>query len=475
MNSRFIQEHQLFLRALCEIAQRCKPSEEFSDICIQGPLPHLAEQAERASRSLHRSLSPRRPDTREEVKGRPAIEESSLKLLEGVVKRHIDERHPYLHPTEAPATPVLQDIYTLLVYGEALFDKHQRELLGHWNLLAESIDGNIPWEAALLGALVHNHACILRELHDKSDSCLPDLLIKKLKYWHVFAYGGLTEIRDNFQNDHLVIRNLALNVMIVTSQTTGGDSKFFSSRAAFLKNPEKPLTQIQAKSISELRLLLLNPEVRQIYKSVCTTPMHTITDAEYNEAICEFMGNMYCTELKQSLGLYGVTLTGRQVVIDNSEPQDSRDLTILKKAYRIIILLHEFAHFVLRVSTRTLKEFLATATPIPEGQPPSISKITPVRQVIQDNFPLDYPGEAGNLLENELFGKKPKLINLHAARILLEMAAHPQPLSIFKEEFGKANKLKVSESGKMGLERGRLGAGEHTMTFASCGMLQPRY
>lgn len=405
---------------------------------------------------------------------RPDLEESSLKQLETMVKGHINEQHPFLNPTEVPSSPVLRDIYTLLVYGEALFEKHQRELLGHWNLLAESIDGNIPWEAALLAALAHNHACILRELHDIKDSCLPDLLMNKLKYWRIFAYGGLVEVRDNFQNDHLVLRNLALNVMIVASQGAGGDSKFFSSRAAFLENPEKSLTQILPKFLPELRPLLLNHEIRQIYMTLCSTPTHTITDAEYTNAIREFLGNVYCSELKQSLGLYGVTLTSRQVVIDNSQPRSSQDFEMLK-AYRIIILLHEFAHFVMRVSTRTLKEFLATATPTPEDQPSAAIQMTPVRQVIQDNIPLDYHEEAGNILEKELFGKKPKLINIHAAKVLLGLAARPHPLSVFRDEFGKANKQKVPKGGEMGLERDRFGGGEHTMTFASCGMLQRTY
>jgi len=273
---------------------------------------------------------------------------------------------------------------------------------------------------------VHSFACALRELHDVSDKRLPDLM-----------------------------RNLILDILIVTGQTSDATSTYFKQRATFIVTtwPEESIEKLDSRGMSELDSLLAYEEIKGIYLSICQTVTPVITADVYTQAQRHFMDNIYLSELLSSLMIYGITLTGRQVIIDNTELGTRKHRHLLQKAYILLILLHEFSHFLLRASTKTIQEFLQWATP-PETELRPSAVVTRVRQIIKDNFPINYHGEAGNIFEEKLFGAKLKKVNIHSAKVLMEMAKRPKALRDFTREFNDVNKIRVKPGQMMGLERG---------------------
>lgn len=189
--------------------------------------------------------------------------------------------------------------------------------------------------------------------------------------------------------------------MIVTSQASAESTIFYQRRAEYLLNiaKKRKLYKIDISGVRELERLLEIESIKAIYVTICQTDAHMISDAEYNEAIRHFCSKMFLTDLKGSLLIYGITLTSKQVIIDSSEPNLEEHYEILLKAYRILILMHEFAHFLMRASTRTFSEFIRFSTPSARGHPPTPLTMTRTRRIIQDNFPIDYHGEAGTIFE----------------------------------------------------------------------------
>lgn len=466
MDSELVRNIQVFFRALCEFAphHQADESRRTTLTCVKSPYS-VTTQGRPRSRS---------PTSRQ---GRDPTQpvDTPLELLKALASTHLDTTHPYLRLTTDSPTPLLRSIYQLLVYGEALFLKHQGELLSYWEALAQSHECDVAWDTALLAALMHSFACALRELHDITDDDLPDLLRKKREFWEVLANDSLLGLRDVYMNEHPALRNLILDLMIVASQASAGTFVFYKRRAEYLLNIGKMtgLYKLDISGVEELENLLANGDIKGIYLSICQTDVRTITNEEYIEAMREFYAKMFVTELKMSLIIYGVTLTGKQVIIDDSEPEFSADYQTLLKAYRILILMHEFAHFLLRVSTRTFSEFMRCSTPSEYGHLPPPLTMTRVRQIIQDNFPIDYHGEAGTMFEVKLFGAKVEQVNVHAAVVLMDMAKSPIPVAEFAQLFKDANAIPVKRSQKMGLERGESINEREVMVLGTCGMPQP--
>lgn len=201
MESECVRDMQIFFKAVCEVARDCEADESrYTTItCVEWASPSSETIKKRS-----RSTTPKRDRS-------PANSDSTLLAsLKGLASTHIDTAHPYLHPTKAPPSGLLRNIYDLLVYGEGLFMKHQRELLRFWDVLAQSRECDVPWDAALLAALAHSFTCVLRELHDILDTYLPGLLRRKREFWEVLAHVNLVRLRDTFMNKHQAMRNLIL-------------------------------------------------------------------------------------------------------------------------------------------------------------------------------------------------------------------------------------------------------------------------
>jgi len=83
--------------------------------------------------------------------------------------------------------------------------------------------------------------------------------------------------------------------------------------------------------------------------------------------------------------------------VDNTEPE--YDSVVLEKAYLILNLMHEYAHFLLKVSI----------PPLDVLHIPNLYSLNHYsRQIIQDNFPINSHGDAGTMLEKQLFGSQLK-------------------------------------------------------------------
>lgn len=334
---------------------------------------------------------------------------------------------------------------------------------------------DIPWESAVLAGLIHCHACILRELHDVPLSMFREILYVKQGFWEALATVSFPNLIAEYNSAPFLTRNLLLNMMLNASQAQENTRDFYSSQGEFISMRRRTelIVQMPRGQYPEMEQLLNNDEIKAVYMTICRTRANRLNDAMYHSAIKNFLSNLYATNLHRTLGIYGTTMTCKQVIIDTSVPPNVEHFNVLMRSYRIVIMLHEFAHLLIRVHTNNVRDFLQTTTPEKDpNMTPSPQERTPVRSLIGEHFPFSEHGEAGYILEKQLFAKDLFYINASAAAVLLEMAAHPKPLTSFQTEFNSALDLPDQVSPRMQLGRsGR--AGRDVMFFGRCGILSP--
>ena len=441
MQSDYVSELQHFLRSVCQVAELCQP-----------PDPDLVPSVQEPT------------STRDIVSIQPWMLE------------YVGTDHPFLTSAQTDPSPITRSLHTLLIHGEALFLKHRGELMGYWDTFVASGTGEIPCESAVWAGLVHCHACILRELYDIPAFLLRSLFRKKRGFWEVLATVSIPKLIADYSGEPFISRNLLLDTMLSASLAQEESSDFFTRQGEFVSMAirTRPVQPMPRRMHSEVESLLNQDEIKALYLSICKTPSNQLTDTMYYSVISDFLDRLYLTNIHYKLfDVYGITLTGRQVIIDDTLPTDEEHFETLVKGYRIVIILHEFAHFLIRAPTRTVKDFMKTATPKkdwtsdynPQGK-------TPIRILIEEHFPISKHGEAGYLLETELFGSELTHINVAASVELLRMAECPKPLKTFKHDFCTLNQLSAGESSRMGLDR-RGKVRKDIMLFGRCGMPQP--
>jgi len=439
MNWDYVSELQSFLRSVCQVADLCR-----STIISIDHEPFL-------------------PDAPQDL----------VSLQQWMIDI-VGPAHPFLQPAQSHPSPVVRALNTLLVYGEALFLKYREELLAAWDLFVSSEKGDIQWEAAVKAVLVHCHACILRELHDIPDQSLCTLLPIKQSFYQSLSEANLAALIDVYGNKGFVERSLMLDVILAAGQARQELDQFFTLRGFFvtLATKTKPIHSLSRGNFPEVEQLLRNEEIKCLYLSICTTRESKQIARKYDGAVLDFLSNLYMTNLYAVLNIYGVTLTGRCVIVDNEIPMTPEHFNVLSKGYYLVSILHEFAHFLMRASTRNVKEFISTSTPT-KANKTEVPCRTETRRLIELNFPIENHGEAGYLLEGKLFGPELGYINAAAAEKLLELASQPKPLAVFRAEFCTANNLPYEVSPRMALEKGHASFGKDTMVFGRCGMPQP--
>ena len=314
----------------------------------------------------------------------------------------------------------------------------------------------------------------MRELHDIPDNVLGALLSAKQRFYQSLANFNIATLVQVYGGKDFVTRNLMLDVILITSQAKQGTRSFFAKRALYVSIgiQSEPILQMSRETFPELESLLSNNEVKSLFLTVCRTRDNRHIEEIYEGTLSAYLNSLYFTDIHEVLEIYGVTLTGRVVILDSETYTAGEHCEVLSKGYRIVSALHKFSHFLLRAPARNVKEFISTNSPTKtlRTDPPSE---TQVRRLIQLNFPLDDHGEAGYILERQFLGKDIKHINAAAAEKLLEMARGPKTLEVFQREFNEANSLPLNVSPQMRLERGHAGVGENTTVFGRCGMLQP--
>jgi len=445
MQTAYVSELQLYFQSVHKVAELCEPDYFQSSLPSQPPIANATVSGDYVS-------------------------------LRQWMLEYVGEAHPSIAPAQSDPSPILRALHSLLIYGEALFLKYMPEVIGYWSALADSPRGDIPWNSALLASLVHCHACLLRELHDIPDDLLIRLLWAKHGFWEALSTVNILKLTETYSPEPFIVRNLLLDVIIDASQSRLRDELFFSRRGECISMTIslKRIRQIPIHFYQEVGQLLNQEEVKSIYLKICRNQQNPINERIYHSAISDFLSNLHFSNIHVVLmNVYGVTLTGRQVVIDNTEPLPGKHCTALKRAYVIVIMLHEYAHFLIRAPTNNVREYMNTATPTKKQTQSALQVQTQVRALIQDLFPLHEHGEAGYKLEKKLFGSELSYINAAASMILLKMAEEPMPLANFKREFGKANKLSEAESPRMLLNREGGRVGKDVMFFGRCGMPQP--
>jgi len=453
MQAKYISELQVYYRSVHKVAELCQP--------INTDIP----------------LTPQQPDQDASWSGDyVSLQQWMLDLVGG--------NHLYIVSAQTAPCSITRALYILLIYGEALFLKFMPDLLKYWQDLVSSPRGDIPWDFAVLAGLVHCHACLLRELHDLSVAELYILFCAKQGFFKALSTMSIPRLIEDYSREPFVTRNLMLDMMLAASQGRGNDVAYFSRRGEFISMAIRisPIRKIPREQYPELEQLLNQDEIRSMYLSICTTRTNRLNISKYSAAVSDFLDNLYSTNLHYAFDrVYGVTLSGRQAIIDDTLPIRGEHFEALRRGYRAVIIIHELAHFLVRAHTNTVKDFLKNATPTKEATLDSepqhqdcevIEHRTQVREVIDANFPLDEHGEAGYMLEEVLFGGELTHINAAASMQLLELAQQPRSLAAFKHDFEIANKLPMERSPRMPLHR-EGSAGKGIMFFGRCGMPQP--
>ena len=444
MQAKYISELQVYYRSVHKVAELCQP--------INTDIP----------------LTPQQPDQDASWSGDyVSLQQWMLDLVGG--------NHLYIVSAQTAPCSITRALYILLIYGEALFLKFMPDLLKYWQDLVSSPRGDIPWDFAVLAGLVHCHACLLRELHDLSVAELYILFCAKQGFFKALSTMSIPRLIEDYSREPFVTRNLMLDMMLAASQGRGNDVAYFSRRGEFISMAIRisPIRKIPREQYPELEQLLNQDEIRSMYLSICTTRANKLNISMYNAAVSDFLDNLYSADLLSAFDhVYGVTLSGRQVIIDDAHPNRGEHFEVLRRGYRAVIIIHELAHFLVRAHTNTVKDFLKNATHTKEATFDSVPQHrTEIRDAIEANFPFDKHGEAAYMLEEALFGEELTHINAAASMLLLGMAKQPRSLSSFKRDFEIANGLPMEESPRMPLQReGRTWKG--VMFFGRCGMPQ---
>jgi len=444
MQTNYVSELQVYFQSVHKVAELCQP--------INTDIP----------------LTPQQPD-------QDASWSGDCVSLQPWMLNLVGDSHPSVASAQTAPCSITRALHCLLIYGEALFLKYNPDLLKYWEDLVNSPRGDIPWDSAVLAVLVHSHACLLRELHDLPDAEIRDILCAKQSFFKALSTVSIPRLIEDYKREPFVTRNLMLDTIIGASQARGNDDAYFSRRGLFISMAIRisPINQLRRECYSELEQLLNQDEIRSMYLSICTTRANKLNISMYNAAVSDFLDNLYSADLLSAFDhVYGVTLSGRQVIIDDAHPNRGEHFEVLRRGYRAVIIIHELAHFLVRAHTNTVKDFLKNATHTKEATFDSVPQHrTEIRDAIEANFPFDKHGEAAYMLEEALFGEELTHINAAASMLLLGMAKQPRSLSSFKRDFEIANGLPMEESPRMPLQReGRTWKG--VMFFGRCGMPQ---
>ena len=119
--------------------------------------------------------------------------------------------------------------------------------------------------------------------------------------------------------------------------------------------------------------ILGNRDFKNVYKALENYKSKAEFELHFQSALSAFVSAAFMGNLHGKLGVYGLTLPNKSVIIDMPT---NLDMT-LASVYQISIMLHEFGHFLTRFKSQTVGEFRRITTPPCIGGNPGDREFNP--------------------------------------------------------------------------------------------------
>ena len=429
----YAHEVQTYFRLLWKYGKLIKPNRrEFGN-----PEPRSPSRTHSHTRSRSHSTGPIPSQKSENTIQDLAL----LSSIQPWMKRYVDQSDTYAIRAKIQSDPKERYIYQLIIYGEALYERCEDQILSCHVELANSPEGDIPWDRALLAAFASVHAAALRQLIDLSNYDIDKLFPYKKCFWKCLAVNSFEALVEKYKREHFKIRNLlCLGITLAGDSTSACEKEYECIVRTLSKAKPFKMTPLARETRAGMTRLLRLPQIERVYQDLFEQHFSHFPSV-YARARENFLNSIYAVRLQEDFNTYGITVSPSLVVVDIPGLALTCDAPReLIEAYQCIILLHEFGHYLLRAEAQTWGQFKATVTP--KTGPPALSRSSsrPTEAKIRQQFPFPERGEAGDLVESALFDTEHlSKINKKAAVVLLHLDRSTS-IRAFQSSFHEQNK-----------------------------------
>ena len=163
---------------------------------------------------------------------------------------------------------------------------------------------------------------------------------------------------------------------------------------------------------SLIKLSTVEPNLPKFHEILCNERIQEIlrpfiVNGDYLSLITQILENTFLVEFPDTN--HGLTLPNRSIVIDLKNEFTN---TLHVSAFRLVILIHEIGHFIVRLKCRSFQDFL-------EYKSPECSFEEPPRSKKKSKKIYSIP-ESGFELEKQIFGDRLNKLNSLAAEFIMD-------------------------------------------------------
>lgn len=356
----------------------------------------------------------------------------------------------------------------LTVYGKALFQMFEDEIRMRWTRYEDSTIENLDWRECVQAILSLAHAHLLKALITLSNKALLLLLWTKSAYWSAFCSQALSTILELPSDTSVPLKAFLLEILYDAATEVDADTAYFTLISLLMSKPYRlEISKVHSTTLSCFRRIMANRDLKKKYRSLVYENDIAAFEERYQAAVDAFISGVHMGQIHAAAGVYGLTLPNRSVIVDMIPEVNAT----LCQAYQVIVMLHEFAHFMTRCKCRCVGEYRRIATPPGIGRVLSTQATNkdPLLMRIDTLFYCPPSGEAGAFLETAVFGSQLDTLNLKAAKILLTLQPSDS-LAKFKLRFIEANKRSQSaENPSVGMKHRKCAGTKESITIGRCG------
>ena len=376
----------------------------------------------------------------------------------------------------------------LAIRGDHIYRQHKDMILRDWNMLQSFNDGELDFRVGLRAAYGCALVCVTRNFARLRPDQVSTWLDASHSLWKALAQCSIDRLTEMYGSlRDLETQSLLLDAIIERSRLIKENSPMYTTLSALLleSNSIEGKCHITPNPVARetadlFQNILTNRDVEEEYKKLYA---RLYDPASFQDAYAAARGCrlMSVPGLLPFWDLYGVTLQGGVIYVDQLKEKSKE----LSTRYQLCILLHEFAHLLLRVNKTRWNSFHQVATPAQaaspvkrpsegtsktpkkqrkqkeaESAPKEVSTLEGLHQLspplvqapqsaaeamqtivahVNEVFSCRDRAEAGYDIEAAIFGKRLTFLCVSSARVLIKWANHSYKLRQFTVKFNQKN------------------------------------